>query len=94
MPSSGVSITIEGLDELKKKFAQLSDKQQRGVLRTAIRAGANLVVREARKRAPVRERAQARVARRALRPDQAAERGRRAGAARGCPVGSPMPSWA
>lgn len=47
-----VTVTIEGMDELKKKFAQLSDKQQRGVLRTAIRAGANLVVREARKLAP------------------------------------------
>lgn len=44
-----VSVTIEGMDDLRAKFAALSDKQQRGVLRTAIRAGAQLVVREARK---------------------------------------------
>ena len=42
-------VTIEGLPELRRKFAELSDKQQRGVLRTGIRAGAQLVVREARK---------------------------------------------
>lgn len=46
----GVTVTIEGMDELRKKFEQLSDKQQRGVLRSAIRAGGSLVVREARKR--------------------------------------------
>lgn len=48
------SVTIEGLPELKKKFGELTDKQQRGVLRTAIRAGGTMVAREAKRLVPVK----------------------------------------
>lgn len=43
-----ISVQIEGLAELRSKFSELTDKKQRGVLRTAIRAGGNVVVRAAR----------------------------------------------
>ena len=47
------SVKIEGMKELREKFAELSDKGQRQVLRGAIAEGAKAVVKEAKRLVPV-----------------------------------------
>ena len=46
--------TIDGIKEARKAFKELSDKMQRGVLRSALRASARPVVKDAKARVPVR----------------------------------------
>ena len=48
-----MNVTIEGLPELRAKFAELGDKQRRGVLRGGIRDAGRVVERAAQPRVPV-----------------------------------------
>ncbi len=48
-----ISIQIQGLPELQKKFSALSAKAQRGDLRKALRAATRPVIKDARIRVPV-----------------------------------------
>jgi HK97 gp10 family phage protein len=46
------NVRIKGVEELRGKLKKLGDKQERKVTRTAIRKAGNLVLKNARKRAP------------------------------------------
>lgn len=52
--SDGVSVTVENMGELRDNFSELRRSAQASVIRSALRGGGNVVVKEARRRVPVR----------------------------------------
>lgn len=53
MPDNGMGIHVDGLAELERKMKGLPLKVARNALRSAVRAGASIVRKDAMKRAPV-----------------------------------------
>lgn len=70
------SVDIEGLAELKDRFSAFDERAQRGILRSAAKRAAEIVVEEAKARVPVRHgnlkksmRSRAKVSKRAVSVD-------------------------
>lgn len=49
----GLQVKIEGMEELDKALRRLPDRVQKRVLKTALRAGARVIVKDAKNRVPV-----------------------------------------